>query len=57
MASPTDLTSRWRQAMTKIGTVPIATRYAEDLASTRACYTDVVGQEVVYRDDKRDERA
>ena len=37
--------------MTKIGTVPIATRYAEDLASTRACYTDVVGQEVVYRDD------
>ena len=43
--------------MTKIGTVPIATRYAEDLASTRACYTEVVGQEVVYRDDKRNERA
>ena len=43
--------------MTKIGTVPIATRYAEDLASKRACYTDAVGQEVVYRDDKRNERA
>lgn len=56
MASPADLTSRWRPAMTKIGTVPIATRYAEDLASTRACYTEVVGQEVVYRDDKRNER-